>query len=125
MPLDDPSLLDHDEAVHARDGRQAVRDRDDRLALHEAEKLLLDGELDFAVERRSRLVEHEDRRILQDHARKRDPLSLPAGELDPALADVRLVAGTVLPVLQAQNESWACALRAAATTSSSLACGRP
>ena len=39
-----------------------------RLALHEAEKLLLDRELDLAVERRGRLVEHEDRRILQDHA---------------------------------------------------------
>ena len=66
--LDDAALLEHDQAIHARDRRQAVRDRDHRLAFHEPEELLLDRELGFAVERRSGLVEHEDRRVLQHHA---------------------------------------------------------
>ena len=68
------------------------------------EQLLLDRELDLAVERRGGLVEHQDRRVLQDHARDRDALALAARELDAALADVRLVAGAAVPVPQADDE---------------------
>ena len=46
------------------------------------------------------LVEHQDRRVLQDHARERDALALSAGELHAALADVRVVAGVASPVAQ-------------------------
>ena len=63
-----------------------------------AEQLVLDRELDLAVERRGRLVEDQDRRVLEDHARDRDALALAARELDAALADVRVVAGALLPV---------------------------
>jgi hypothetical protein len=77
------ALLEHDEAIHARDGRKAVRDRDHGLAFHQAEQLLLDRELDLAVERRGRFVEHQDRRVLQHDARDRDALALPAASLTP------------------------------------------
>src|SRR5688500_18163363 len=83
--LDDAPAFEHDEAIHARDGGQAMRDGDDGLAFHEVEELLLDGELDLAVERRGGLVENQDRRILEDHARERDALALAARELDAAL----------------------------------------
>ena len=42
---------------------------------------------------RGRLVEHQDRRVLQDHPGQRDALALAAGELDAALAEVGVVAG--------------------------------
>src|SRR3954469_18303775 len=102
--LDDAPCLEHDEAVHARDGGKTVRDRDHRLALHQVEKLLLDRELDLAVERRGRLVEHQDRSVLQDDAGERDALALAAGELHPAFADVRGVAGAPVPVAQPKDE---------------------
>jgi hypothetical protein len=102
--FDDAARLEHDQAVHPRDGGETVRDRDHGLAFHQAVQLLLDGELDFAVERRGRFVEDEDRRVLQHHSRDRDPLALPAGELDAALAHVRFVAGAPVPVLQADDE---------------------
>ena len=53
---------------------------------------LLDRRLDLGVERRGRLVEHQDRRVLEQHARDRDALALAAGQLDAALADMRVVA---------------------------------
>ena len=68
------------------------------------EELLLDRDLDLAVERRGRLVEHQDRRVLQDHARERDALALAARELHAALADVRVVAGASVPVAQPDDE---------------------
>src|SRR5581483_250728 len=44
------------------------------------------------VERRGRLVEDQDRRVFEDRARDREPLALTAGELEPELADDRVVA---------------------------------
>src|SRR5688572_11453977 len=89
--LHDAGGLEDDQPVHARDGRQPMGDGDHGLAFHEAEKLLLDRELDLAVERRSGLVEDQDRSILQNNPGERDALPLPAGELPAALADVRVV----------------------------------
>ena len=56
------------------------------------------------VERRGRLVEHQDRRILEDHARDRDALALAARELDAALADLRVIAVPAAPVLEPEDE---------------------
>src|SRR5690606_28341466 len=44
------------------------------------------------IKRRCRLVEDQDRRILQHHTRDRDALALAARQLDAALADLRVVA---------------------------------
>ena len=52
----------------------------------------LDLALGVAVERRGRLVEDQDRRRLQDGAGDRHALLLAAGQFQPALADLGLVA---------------------------------
>ena len=52
----------------------------------------LDLALGVAVERRGRLVEDEDRRRLEDGAGDGDALLLAARELQPALADLGVVA---------------------------------
>src|SRR5690242_14985843 len=102
--LDDAPLVEHDEPVHPRDSRQAVGDGDHRLAFHEVGELLLDGRLDLAVQSRSRLVEDEDRRVLEDDACYGDALALTAGQLHPTLADMRLVTAPPLPVDQVADE---------------------
>src|SRR5215472_4930313 len=56
--LDDMTVIEHDQPVHPRDGRQAVRDRDYGLAGHQRVEACLDRRLDLAVERRGRLVKH-------------------------------------------------------------------
>ncbi len=53
---------------------------------------LLDARLRLDVERAGRLVEHQDRRILEDRAGDRDALALAARKLAAALADRRVVA---------------------------------
>src|SRR6266849_1800239 len=98
--LDDAAALEHDQPVHARDGREPMRNGNDGLAGHERAQARLNGGFDLAVERGRRLVEHEDRRILEDDARNGDALALAARELDAALADLRFVAAPLPPVLE-------------------------
>jgi predicted amidohydrolase len=49
--------------------------------------------LGLGIERRGRFVEDQDRRVLQEHARDRQPLLLAAGQFDAALADDRVQPG--------------------------------
>ncbi len=102
--LDDAAVDEHDEAVHAGDRREAVRDGDHSLAMHEIDELFLDRALDAAVERGSGLVQKENRGVLEEHPRDGDPLPLAPRQLDASLPDVRLVAGAALPVLQSDDE---------------------
>src|SRR5215475_3490332 len=90
--LDNATMVEHDQPIHARDSRQSMRDRDHGLAGHQGAEALLDCSLDLAVERGRGLKEHQDRRVFEDHTRDRNALTLPAGELHAALADLRLVA---------------------------------
>ena len=53
---------------------------------------LLDERLAFGVQTARRLVQDEDLGFLEEDAGDRDPLTLPAGEPDAALADPRVVA---------------------------------
>ena len=76
-------------------------------------KTLLDRGLDLGIERRGRLVEHEDRRVLQKHARDGDALALSAREFDAALADQGVVAPPAVEIGQTVTKSCACAWRAA------------
>ena len=78
----------HHQPVHGGDGRQAVGDGDHGLAGHQPVEALLDRRLDLRIERAGRLVEDEDRRILEEDAGDRDALALAAGELRAALADM-------------------------------------
>src|SRR5262245_10229348 len=86
--LDDASVVEHDQAVHAGDGRKPMRDCDHGLARHQCAETLLNRALDLTVERRSRLVEHQDRRVLEDYACNGNALALTAGKLNAAFADV-------------------------------------
>ena len=63
-----------------------------RAPARDALQRRLDLALGESVERRRRLVEHQDRRRLQHGAGDRHALLLAARELQPALADLRLVA---------------------------------
>src|SRR5580704_10838000 len=98
--LDDAARIEHDQTVHPRNGGQPVRHRNHSLTCHQRLQARLDGGLDLAVERGGCLVEHEDRRILEDDARNGDALALAARELHPALADLRVVAAALFPVLE-------------------------
>ena len=102
--FDHAAAVHHDQAVEHGDGGQAVRDGDDRLAFHQGVELLLDGGLDFRVQRRGRFVQHQDRCVLQQHARDRHALALAAGELHPALAHLGVVAAAALGIGQPADE---------------------
>ena len=90
--LGDLALIEHDDLVGGDDGREPVRD-DERgaVARHPLQRVL-DFVLGVAVERRGRLVQHQDRRRLQHRARDRDALLLAAGQFQAALADLGLIA---------------------------------
>ena len=102
--LDDVAVVEHHQPVHAGDGGEPVGDGDHGLAGHQRVEARLDRGLDLAVERRGRLVQHQDRRVLQDHAGDGDALALAAGELHAALADMRVVAAPAAPVLELCDE---------------------
>ena len=91
--LDDAAAVHHHQPVEDGDGRQAVGDGDHRAPFHQGVERLLDRRLDLGVERAGRLVEDQDRRVLEDQPGDRDALALAAGELHAALADVGVVPG--------------------------------
>ena len=67
-------------------------------------KRFLDRGLDLGIERRGRLVQHQDRRILDDHAGDGDALALTAGQLHAALAHMRLELAPSAPVGEPLDE---------------------
>jgi hypothetical protein len=85
--LGDAAGLEHDDAIGMDHGRQAVRDDDRGAAALDRFQRRLDIGLGAAVERAGRLVEDQDRRVLDQGARDRDALLLAARELQAALAD--------------------------------------
>ena len=90
--FDHRAVLDHQDAVGMHDGGQPVRDHQRGAALAQFGDRLLHVALGFGIERSGRLVEQDDRRILDQRARDLDALALPAGELQAVLADRRVVA---------------------------------
>ena len=76
-------------------------------------------------ERRGRLVEDQDRGILQDHPGDGDALALAAGELDAALADLGVIARRPRWSSSRRMKSCACARRAARSISACDASGLP
>src|SRR5215207_1358747 len=88
----DPTVVEHDQLVGEGEGREPVRDDDRRPALHRLAEPGADPRLGRGVDARGRVVEDQDSRLEDQRARDRDPLSLTAGERDPALPDHRVVA---------------------------------
>ena len=88
--LDDAALVHHGDLPGTLDGGQAVRDHQGGAVAHQALQRLLDQLLRFGVERAGRLVQHQDRRVLEDRARDRDALALAAGKRVAGLPDLRV-----------------------------------
>ena len=74
--LDDPAMVHHEDTVGLQDGREPVGNYDRRALAHQPVERLLHQRLAFRVERRGRLVEQQQRRLLQDCASDRDTLAL-------------------------------------------------
>ena len=90
--LGDAPLIENQNLIRIDDGRKPMRDDERGAALGHALKRILDFALGETVERRGRLVEHQDRRRLEDRAGDGDALLLAAREFQPALADLRVIA---------------------------------
>src|SRR6185312_1945025 len=91
--FDDAAGIEIDDAVHAGDRRQTVRDGDDSAAPHEGPETLLDQVFGLGIERGCGFVQDEDLRVFDERARNRHALAFAAGELDPLLAHDGVVAG--------------------------------
>ena len=84
--------LEHQDAVEVAHGGQAMRDRQHGAAAHQAAERLADELLGCAVERGGRLVEQQQRRVLEERARDGDALALSARQPHAAIADDRVEA---------------------------------
>ena len=82
----------HQYAVHVGQGGQAVGDGQHRATLHQVGEGSLHRGLGLGVQRRGRLVQDQDRRVLQEGAGDADALALAAGQLGAAVADHGVVA---------------------------------
>ena len=91
--LDDPALIQHHDPVCFLNGRQTVGDDQGRPRLHDALQCKLDQSLILRIERARCFVEQQDRRILEQRARNREPLALAPGQLHATLAEAGLVTG--------------------------------
>src|SRR3984957_4525882 len=89
----DEAAIDDENGVGMHDRRQPVGDDDRGAPLAELRHRLLYVALGFGIERRSGLVEQDDRCVLDQRARDGDALALAAGKLQAVLADRGVVAG--------------------------------
>ena len=91
--LDDAALVQHEDPVGAADRREAVRDQEDeRGRVPHAARFSSTRSSVSASSDGGRLVEDQDRRVLEHRARDREPLALARRELRAALAERRVVA---------------------------------
>ena len=90
--LGDAAALHRHDHVGVLDGRKPVRDHEHRAPARQAGERRLHRALALVVQRARRLVEDDDRRVLEEHARDGDALFLPARQARAVLADRRVVA---------------------------------
>jgi hypothetical protein len=90
--LDNPAAVDHQDQVGRQDGAQAVGDDDAGAPGHHPLERILDQRFGFAVQVAGGLVQHQDARVFEDHARQGDALLLAAAQAVAALAHDRVVA---------------------------------
>src|SRR6185436_8396575 len=89
---DDRAALEHHDPVGGLHRGQAVRDGKRGAALRERFQPLLYQTLGSGIERAGGLVEQQDGTVGEQSARNRQPLLLPAGQGDAALAERRIEA---------------------------------
>jgi hypothetical protein len=82
--------FDDDYPIGVADRREPVRDRDQRPITAELRQCPHHGGLCGVVERCGALVEDDHPWIAVERSRDRDALSLPAGEADPPLPELRV-----------------------------------
>ena len=91
--VDDPAVLQEDEAVGVAHGRQPVGDGDHRELAAQRPQRARDPGFGHRVQRRRGLVEHEESRPLVQRPGDAQALALAAGEPHATLADDGLQAG--------------------------------
>ena len=84
------AVVDDDNLVGLGDRRNALRHNDHRRVRGDLAQRGADPRVGVDVERGERVVEQVDRRPADHRARDRQPLPLPAGEVDAALRDPHL-----------------------------------
>src|SRR5207237_6634522 len=77
--------------IGALNRREAVSNDERRATTPQRLQPVLNQRFALAVEARSRFIENQNFRLSQNRSRDGDALPLPAGKLDPALADDRVV----------------------------------
>ena len=85
--LNDPPAVEHQDLIRPNDRGKPVRDHDAGAAEHQILQRLLNQPLGRRVDARGRFIQNQDRRILQQRPRNREPLFLADAQLHPALAD--------------------------------------
>ena len=75
--LGDPAVVEHENRVGVAHRREPVGDRKGGPIGGEVVDRALDQELSFGTDRRGRLVEDQDRGVLEDGPRDGDALALP------------------------------------------------
>src|SRR6516225_4343243 len=78
--FDDAAGFEDENPRGIADGREPVRNHEGGSPLHDFDKRGLDFGFGQRVERACRLVENENRRILEERAGNREPLALAAGK---------------------------------------------
>ncbi len=90
--LDDTPAIDDADQICTLDRRQPVRDDQGRPPANQRAQGSLHLAFGLAVEGRSRLVQQQDRCILEHRPGDRQALALATGQAHPVLADLRVVA---------------------------------
>ena len=85
--VDDPSPVQDDDPLGEMQRRLAMRDEQRGPVRHHPTERIVNRGLDPSVDRARRVVEDQDARVIENRARERDPLTLPAREREPALTD--------------------------------------
>ncbi len=85
------ATVEDDDGVSAANGREAVRDDERGAVHHQVGQRFLHQQLGLGIEGRGGFVQHQNRRVLQQRPRDRNPLTLTARQALAALADRGLV----------------------------------
>ena len=89
----DIAAVKHDYQIGVYRTAQAMGDQKNRSPFHQALHRFMDQVFRFRIDCRGRFVEDYNLGILEESARKREPLALAAGNFHSALADHRVDSG--------------------------------
>src|SRR5581483_3118670 len=95
----DMAVVEHDNAIGAANGREAMGDHQDCTSAHQVVQRRLDQSFRLAVEGGGSFVQNQNRRILEQRAGNGQALTLATGEPEPALPD-----HSIVPRGEGQNE---------------------